>query len=330
MIAIGNVLDQLRIGELIILYDDINTKMGSLVGIAKSVNAHKINLMTKIGKGLVYICITEKKADELHLPFMIASNLNNQVSPFTVSVDFKNCTTGISAFERSDTIKAFTNENLQPDDLLRPGHIFPLVAKEKGLLQRVDIPEAVLELTAMVSSTPVAYMCEILNATGEIARKEEIQELSKVHGFPIIELSEILKLKKDDTLCSFSGFVIKGRQLGTKMGFPTANISVEQNNIHLDRGVYGVKVFYQEQEYVGIMNIGRRPTINSEDLTIHYEVHIFDFDKTIYDSTLLVKVCFFVREEVPFLNLDSLINQITKDIRIVNNRFNLVNLKMKV
>lgn len=134
----------------------------------------------------------------------------------------------------------------------------------------------------------------------------------------------------DDTLCSFSGLVIKGRQLATKMGFPTANISVELNHMHLDCGVYGVKVVYQEQEYVGIMNVGRRPTFNSKDLTIHYEVHIFDFDKKIYNQTLIVNVCFFVREEVQFLNLDSLINQIKKDIRNVNNRFNLINQKMKV
>src|SRR4051812_34740871 len=119
MLDIRNEIDQLRNGELIILYDDLKTKMGSLVGIAESVNAHKVNLMTKIGKGLVSVCITESKAEKLHLPLMVDRNLNHQVRPFAVSADLKNCTTGISAFERADTIKAFTNNNLQPDDLSR-------------------------------------------------------------------------------------------------------------------------------------------------------------------------------------------------------------------
>ena len=118
-----------------------------------------------------------------------------------------------------------------------------------------------------------------------------------------------------------TGKVVRGNQIGRTIGFPTANLSIDPDGPFLGKGVYGVRVFHDNQQYTGIMNIGTRPTVDSRDLTVHYEVHILNFNQMIYDQVLTVEVCFFVRKETKFNSLDQLIEQIKKDIDFVRKRF---------
>ncbi|MFJ5757735.1 3,4-dihydroxy-2-butanone-4-phosphate synthase [Neobacillus sp. NPDC093182] len=314
-------LSQFKDGGLIIMYDDIKTHIGFIVGLGEYVNAEKVNLMTKIGRGLVYACITEERAKQLEIPKM-DDNMDD-TKPFAVSIDFKDTTTGISSFERSDTIKALTFDEVQANDFKRPGHIFPLISKGRGLVERVDLTEAVIDLTKMVSNIHIGYMSEILNINGDVASKIEVKEVSRVNGLPIIQMSEVLKMTKDQEICSFKAMVINGRKLGRSIGFPTANLNPQEQIVDLFKGVYGVKVYIEGQEFIGVMNVGSRPTFNENGESIHYEVHILDFDQDLYWKNIEVKVCFYLRNEISFPSISNLVSQINKDIKSVKNRFNL-------
>jgi 3,4-dihydroxy-2-butanone 4-phosphate synthase len=314
-------LSQFKDGGLIIMYDDIKTHIGIIIGLGESVNAEKVNLMTKIGRGLVYACITEERAKQLEFPKMDCNM--DDTKPFAVSIDYKDTTTGISSFERSDTIKALTVAEVQANDFKRPGHLFPLISKERGLMERVDLTEAVIDLTKMVSNIHIGYMSEILNINGDVASKEEVEEVSRVNGLPILQMSELLKMTKDQEICSFNGMVINGRKLGRSIGFPTANLNPQEQIVGLLKGVYGVKVCFDGQEFIGVMNVGSRPTFNENEESIHYEVHILDFDQDLYWKNIEVKVCFYLRDEISFSSISDLISQIEKDIKLVKNRFNL-------
>lgn len=118
-----------------------------------------------------------------------------------------------------------------------------------------------------------------------------------------------------------TGKVITGNQIGRTLGFPTANLVVDTNEPCLTKGVYGVKVMHRDILYDGIMNVGVRPTINKEDLQVHYEVHIFNFNEMIYEEELKIAVFFFLREETSFDSINQLVLQIKKDIELVKNRF---------
>ncbi|OCA92913.1 hypothetical protein A8F95_04295 [Bacillus wudalianchiensis] len=127
------------------------------------------------------------------------------------------------------------------------------------------------------------------------------------------------RLKK--RIGTMTGKVVRGNKIGRTIGFPTANLSIDKEDLSLEKGVYGVRVFHDNHLYLGIMNIGTRPTINSKDLKIHYEVHILNFSQMIYDQILTIDVCFFIRKETKFNSLDQLVGQITRDIDFVQKRF---------
>lgn len=130
----------------------------------------------------------------------------------------------------------------------------------------------------------------------------------------------ILRTDKSKVLCTFTGRVIMGNQIGREIGFPTANLFVDSQKIYVSHGVYAVRVIYNKESFFGIMNVGTRPTINEEESCIHYEVHIFDFNKVIYNELLEIDVCFFIRNEIAFKNLDQLILQIRKDVEFAKSR----------
>lgn len=320
----------LKKGQLIIIIDDMVKNTNFLVGLAENVTPQNVNIMTKVGKGLIYVCVTHSKARQFDLPLMVKDNTGQQDRDFTVSVDHISSSTGISAFERAQTIKAFTEINTKPADFNKPGHIFPLVSKEKGLLQRIDVVEASIDLAKSCSDQHMTYLCEILNSSGEIATAAETENIAKSHGFKVVKLSEIVKTKRNQVIDSFTSRVIRGKQIGTKIGFPTANLDILENTIQLKRGVYGVRLVHDNVEYLGIMNVGIRPTFNKEESFLHYETHIFDFDKDIYGDILKVDVCFYIREEISFPSVDQLVHQIHSDKKIALNRFDLTEEKRVV
>ncbi|MFJ5717535.1 riboflavin kinase [Neobacillus sp. NPDC093127] len=137
-----------------------------------------------------------------------------------------------------------------------------------------------------------------------------------MHNFSIVEKSDSTPKTR------ISGKVIHGNQIGRTIGFPTANLLLHEE-VLLPKGVYGVHVTHQNQLYYGLMNVGVRPTVNKEEMIIHYEVHIFDFDQMIYDEELDVEVCHFVREERLFSSMKHLVLQIRKDVETVQRVFHI-------
>ncbi|SDH78346.1 3,4-dihydroxy 2-butanone 4-phosphate synthase / GTP cyclohydrolase II [Alteribacillus persepolensis] len=184
--------------HLIIVEDDVHTKTSYLMGNGSAITPDDINFMIKHGKGLVYACISEKTAKILKLPYMDRfGGAKDSLKNSSISIDYKTTTTGISAAERATTIKHLSVE-ATPDDFKRPGHVFPLVYKQDGLLENTGIAEAAYELTQMITShlntntTPV--LCEILNTHGHIASSREVQQLASQHKLTIITVSEIINL----------------------------------------------------------------------------------------------------------------------------------------
>jgi 3,4-dihydroxy-2-butanone 4-phosphate synthase len=317
-----NTFDCVKNGELIIIVDDIKTQTSYLMGLAEKVKANNVNLMTKIGKGLVYVCISGERARELELPLMTSQSNEKK---FTVSIDYKTNTTGISAFERADTIKAISDLKVIPEDFKKPGHIFPLIYSKNGILDHIGIAEATAEIVKKTEcSSDISYICEILNEDGEISSYIDMIEISERYSIPFVKISDLLRAKCEDSICRFEGLVVHGQGLGSKLGYPTANVRPLIQNDDLKNSVYGVKVIYQDCEYYGIMNAGVKPTFNFPTQEKFYEIFIFDFNQKIYGENLSVDVKFFIREEKKFRSLYDLIEQIENDIREVKTMFNLL------
>lgn len=208
----------------LIIVDDVEQKTGYWMGAARYATPEQVNVMIKTGKGLVYVCITEEKAEQLNLPLMTRHGSSGSTKKFTVSVDYKTTNTGISAYERADTIKALADDATESLDYRRPGHIFPLVGKANGLLERQSIVEGVLELSEEMSGQPVGYMCEILDDNGEIASITEIEQLARRHDVPIVWLSELIR-KKLEEHCRLSMVRYAERETSGK---PRKNYSEDQ------------------------------------------------------------------------------------------------------
>ncbi|WP_227938334.1 3,4-dihydroxy-2-butanone-4-phosphate synthase [Alkalihalobacillus deserti] len=318
----NNVLDCVKNGELIIIIDDVDTQTSYLMGLAEKVTAQNVNFMAKIGKGLVYVCIDGERASYLNLPLMSSQNNGKK---FTVSIDYKTTTTGISAFERADTIKAMTDLKTKPDDFKRPGHVFPLIFFKNGILDHIGIAEATAEITRKAEcSSDISYLCEILNKDGEVATQFETMEISEEYNIPCVSISDLFKAKRADYICRFEGSIAHGQGLGRKLGYPTANLQSITQEHNLKNGVYGVKVIYQNVEYYGVMNTGVKPTFNNPCQEKSHEIFIFNFNQMIYSENLTVEVKFFIREEKQFTSIYHLISQMGNDIKEVKTKFGLL------
>jgi 3,4-dihydroxy-2-butanone 4-phosphate synthase len=223
--------EMLKNGKLVIIYDDVETEVGALMGLGECVTPENINLMTKVGKGLVYIVITREKAKSLHLTPMVEYSTSVKDKPFAISIDHKHCSTGISAFDRAATIQAFLDKETRAEDFHRPGHVFPLISRDGGLLERIGIAEAVIDLTRFFLSKPIAYTCEILNEDGNIASFEELENLSIEHGLNMIKVSELIDMKYQST---------KWIQA---VGTSSIKLeSIEMNMYHIENYLYSAKI----------------------------------------------------------------------------------------
>ncbi len=192
-----NCIQALKKGKMIIVTDDENRENeGDFIMAAEFSTPNKINFMTKYGRGLICSPITDKIANNLNLSLMVNDNQDEYSTAFTVSIDFKTTKTGISAFERSTTIRKLANCNSKKEDFKRPGHIFPLIANPNGLNERDGHTEATIELLNIANLYPVGVICEILNDDGTMARYPDLLKISKNFNIPIISIKEIIFLKK--------------------------------------------------------------------------------------------------------------------------------------
>jgi 3,4-dihydroxy 2-butanone 4-phosphate synthase/GTP cyclohydrolase II len=196
--TIESAIYDLMLGKVVIVVDDEDRENeGDFIAIAEKATPDVINFMIKEGRGLVCTPITAQRAAELDLPPMVTHNTDYHGTAFTVSVDHVTTTTGISAYERSLTIKALMNPQAKASDFRRPGHIFPLIAKDGGVLRRAGHTEAAVDLARMCGSYPAAVICEIIKEDGTMARLPDLREIAKQHDLKLISIQDLIKYRNE-------------------------------------------------------------------------------------------------------------------------------------
>ncbi len=214
--SIEEALEAIKNGEFVIVVDDEDRENeGDFIIASEKITVEKMNFLTKEARGLVCCAITEERAQELDLNMMVSQNTATHETAFTVSVDLKGngCTTGISASDRAKTVLAITDSNTKADELGRPGHIFPLRAKSRGVLRRAGHTEASVDLARLAGLYPSGVLCEILNEDGTMARLPELEVIAKKFGVKLISVRDLIKYRmKTESLI----------ERGVEVNMPTA------------------------------------------------------------------------------------------------------------
>ncbi|MUT65535.1 bifunctional 3,4-dihydroxy-2-butanone-4-phosphate synthase/GTP cyclohydrolase II [Paenibacillus sp. NEAU-GSW1] len=196
--SIDAALQDLIAGKPIIVVDDEDRENeGDLIALAEKTTPEVINFMITEARGLVCVPITQERAEQLDLPPMVAHNTDYHGTAFTVSVDHISTTTGISAYERSETVKSFINPNTKASDFRKPGHIFPLIARDGGVLRRAGHTEAGIDLAKLCHSEPAAAICEIINEDGTMARLPQLVAFKKKHNLKLITIRDLIHYRNE-------------------------------------------------------------------------------------------------------------------------------------
>lgn len=235
---IEEAIYELMQGKVIIVVDDEDRENeGDFIALAEKCSPEVINFMVTHGRGLVCTPITESRAKELELQPMVDRNTDSLGTAFTVSVDHKSTKTGISAHERSDTIKALINPGDKKGDFNRPGHIFPLIAKEGGVLRRAGHTEAAVDLAKMAGAYPAGIICEIMNEDGSMARVPQLREIADRFDLKMITIKDLIKYRnKKDTLIRKEVEVNLPTAYGTFKAIAYTNILDDKEHIALVKG----------------------------------------------------------------------------------------------
>jgi 3,4-dihydroxy 2-butanone 4-phosphate synthase/GTP cyclohydrolase II len=202
-VSVETALLAVRAGRMIIIVDDEDRENeGDLMVAAEKVSPEVINFMARHGRGLICLPLTRERLEDLQLPLMVSENTARFQTAFTISIDAKKgVTTGISAHDRAATILAAIDPATKPDDLARPGHVFPLQANEGGVLSRAGQTEAAVDLARLAGLEPAGVICEIMNEDGSMARMPQLDEVSRRHGIPILTIAELIRYRmKHETL----------------------------------------------------------------------------------------------------------------------------------
>lgn len=201
--TIEQAIEDIKNGKMIIVVDDEDRENeGDFVLAAEKATPEAINFMCKHGRGLICVPMTEERVKELQLPQMVDNNTDKQGTAFTVSVDAYSVTTGISAYERAETIRLLTDPAAMPQHFRRPGHIFPLKAREGGVLKRAGHTEAAVDLARLAGLRPIGVICEILKDDGTMARLPDLLEFAKEHKLKLVTIADLIKyrIKADKTI----------------------------------------------------------------------------------------------------------------------------------
>lgn len=194
--TIEEALNDLKAGKMVIVVDDEDRENeGDLVALAEKATPEVINFMITHGRGLVCAPLTEERARELDLPLMVQQNTDRHGTAFTVSVDSIKGSTGISAYERAETIADLINPNSKPGDFRRPGHIFPLVARDGGVLRRAGHTEASIDLARLCGAYPAAVICEIIKEDGTMARVPDLEKIATKHQLKMITIQDLIQYR---------------------------------------------------------------------------------------------------------------------------------------
>jgi 3,4-dihydroxy 2-butanone 4-phosphate synthase / GTP cyclohydrolase II len=203
--SIESAIQDIKAGRIVIVVDDEERENeGDFIVAARHVSPEVINFMSKYGRGLICVPLLEERCQELGLELMVNNNTALHETAFTVSVDLlgHGCTTGISAHDRAKTVQALIDPATKPEDLGRPGHIFPLVAKKGGVLRRAGHTEAAIDLPRLAGLEPAGVLVEILNEDGTMARLSELKEIAKKFDFKIISIKDLIeyRIKRDSLI----------------------------------------------------------------------------------------------------------------------------------
>ena len=197
---VERALEEIRRGRMVILVDDEDRENeGDLVMAADWVTPDAINFMAKYGRGLICLTLTEARVQQLQLPMMVANNQSPYHTAFTVSIEAREgVTTGISAKDRAHTIRVAIDPSSGPHDIVTPGHIFPLIAKDGGVLRRAGHTEAAVDLARLAGSYPAGVLVEILNEDGSMARLPDLFKIADKHGLKIISIADLIKYRVEN------------------------------------------------------------------------------------------------------------------------------------
>ena len=237
--TVTEAIEDIRQGKFVVVVDDEDRENeGDLVIAAEHVTAESVNFMAKYGRGLICVPMTGKRLDELQIPIMVQDNTSGFGTAFTISVEAKHrVTTGISAHDRAATVRTLIDPSTRPDDLSRPGHMFPLRAAEGGVLKRTGQTEASVDLARMAGLYPAGVICEIMNEDGTMARMPDLELFSARHGIKIVSVAQLIDFRRhgemlvkevaraklptvygDFDMIAFESLVDKGEHLALVMG----------------------------------------------------------------------------------------------------------------
>ncbi|OGD30099.1 MAG: bifunctional 3,4-dihydroxy-2-butanone 4-phosphate synthase/GTP cyclohydrolase II [Candidatus Aminicenantes bacterium RBG_13_63_10] len=195
--SVEQAIQAVREGRMIIIVDDEDRENeGDLMVAAEKVTPDIINFMSKHGRGLICLPLTRQRLTELHLPLMVNENTARFETAFTVTIDAKkNVSTGISAFDRAETVRAAIDPQTLPSDLARPGHILPLQAREGGVLARTGQTEAAVDMARLAGLYPAGVICEIMNEDGTMARLPQLAAFGAEFGIPILTIADLIQYR---------------------------------------------------------------------------------------------------------------------------------------
>ncbi len=195
--SIDEALEDIRNGRMVVVVDDADRENeGDLIMASELIRPEDVNFITREARGMLCVAITDQRARDLRLDYMVEENTALHETPFAVTIDYKHgTTTGISAFDRSSTIRAAIDPATKPEDLARPGHIFPLIAKQGGVLRRAGHTEAAVDLARMAGLKPSGVLCEIMDEDGSMARVTQLKKFIKKHKLKMITIADLIEYR---------------------------------------------------------------------------------------------------------------------------------------
>jgi 3,4-dihydroxy 2-butanone 4-phosphate synthase / GTP cyclohydrolase II len=196
--TIDEALEDIRAGKIVIVVDDADRENeGDFIMAAEKATPELLNFMVTHGRGIVCLPTTAQRLDELRIPLMVSKNNESHGTAFAVSIDVQGrTTTGTSAFDRAATVRAIADPELRPEDIRMPGHVFPLMAKEGGVLKRAGHTEATVDLARMAGLYPAGVLCEVLHPDGSMARMPELTRVARDHDLKIISIADLIEYRR--------------------------------------------------------------------------------------------------------------------------------------
>ena len=240
--TITEAIEAIQAGKTIIVVDDEDRENeGDFLTAARNATPEAINFMVRYGRGLVCAPITKLRAEELELELMVSHNTTSYETNFTVSVDLlgNGCTTGISATDRSKTVMALIDPATTPQDLGRPGHIFPLIGKNGGVLRRAGHTEAAIDLSVLAGFEPAGVICEIMNEDGDMARLPDLLKIAKEYDLKIISIKDLIAYRLDaETLVKKEVSVKLPTEWGDFEMIAYTQVNTGENHLALVKGTW--------------------------------------------------------------------------------------------